>query len=615
MLLDQYIRDLKAFMDDFASALDAERTKFYLDTSILIWLIRLGSHARAEVFAWLRSRPTGSVWVPVWCAHELHRHILDDTAKKNLIETVSGLTKKYDDFVRMAAERADDTVCAAKGYASRSAFITDLELTTVRIKHLEKVVILEEDHLKAATKEVIDFVNERILNTNLDPIVRRLDRTGRFRVSHRMPPGFGDRPKEENSYGDIVIWEEIVRDIKRDAGNGAERDVVFITRDKKTDWISAASYVRDGKGVVRKSNRDEDMDVTEAHPLLVHELVGIAGGQRLYITLPGYLASVIDYGYRQKGQNSMVKEWLSATHKPELLPKLASQTIQVTPAPPQPASPAPSVPAPPAETAQSAAGPKDFIILSRAESGAYQRALPEEQPAMIENWVGDIQRGGITPVRLGCIFADLIVANAAGIREQVPAIYNRLLEMIDASKARDIALATIVAAYFDAYGDLRKTPDLALGSVALDLEKQDRFKEAFDTLRRFLKDANAELLYAPGAGVKQVKFVIDHADVATGAIRLIRQILLNDQAVVVDSVPETSKRTLSVQLAKERSAGCSGKDVRLLVSRQFLIPPECLSEALDNKKFTWQADAGLVTLDMTSPGGVSAGAEEEDENE
>jgi len=58
MVLDQYVRDLKAFMDDFASALEAGRTKFYLDTSILIWLIRLSSHARAEVLEWLRSRPT-----------------------------------------------------------------------------------------------------------------------------------------------------------------------------------------------------------------------------------------------------------------------------------------------------------------------------------------------------------------------------------------------------------------------------------------------------------------------------------------------------------------------------------------------------------------------------
>jgi hypothetical protein len=153
-----------------------------------------------------------------------------------------------------------------------------------------------------------------------------------------------------------VIWEEIIRDIKGEANGGEPRDVVFVSRDKKTDWVSAATYVRDGKGLVRKSNRDEDMDVTEAHPLLVHELVGIAGGRRLYISQPGFLASVIDYGYRRKGQTSTVREWLSATHRPELLSKLASETIDVTPEPRKLASPAPTVSAATVEPQKSSAG-------------------------------------------------------------------------------------------------------------------------------------------------------------------------------------------------------------------------------------------------------------------
>jgi hypothetical protein len=122
----------------------------------------------------------------------------------------------------MAAERADDLVCAAKGYESRSSFITELELTSVRLGQLTKVVVLDEKHLQAATKEVIDFANERILSTNLGPIVKKLDRTGRFRLSHLMPPGFQDK-KEENTYGDLVIWEEIIKDIRHDERSGEAR--------------------------------------------------------------------------------------------------------------------------------------------------------------------------------------------------------------------------------------------------------------------------------------------------------------------------------------------------------------------------------------------------------
>jgi hypothetical protein len=613
MVLDQYVRDLKAFMEEFATALEAARTKFYLDTSLLIWLIRLGAHARAEVLAWFRGRPADTVRVPVWAAHELHRHILNNTARKNLADAVSDLTSKYDDFVRMAAERADDIVCVTKGYESRSSFITELELTSVRLEQLIKVAVLDEKHLQAATKEVIDFANERILSTNLGPIVKKLDRTGKFRVSHLMPPGFQDK-KEENTYGDLVIWEEIIKDIRNDENAGDARDVVFISRDKKTDWVSAAPYVLDAKGELRKSNRDEEMDVTEAHPLLAHELVGIAGGKRLYITQPGFLASVIDFGYRRKGEPSKVAEWLAASHRPDLLSKLAGARLGKEPDASKTAPPSPSATAPPAEQARPLAGtPKDFIVSCRAECSTYQKALPEEQAALVNDWAAGVHKGSIPPAKLGCILAELALVGSTGVREQVPALLERLLEMMEIGKVREVVAAMITAAYFDAYGELRPAPDLSLGSVALVLEKQERFKEAFDALNGFLKSANAELPYVPGSGTKKVKFVIDHAEVAAGAPRSIREIRINDQSVLIDALPEDSKRGMSTLLGKPRSPGCVGQDIRFLISMQFVIPLDCLSDTFDRNKFTWQPDAGLVMLDTSSPGGLSAGVDEENQ--
>jgi hypothetical protein len=393
----------------------------------------------------------------------------------------------------MAAERADDAVCVTKGYKSRSSFITELELTSVRIKQLTRVVGLDDEHLQAATKEVIDFANERILSTDLGPIVKKLDRTGKFRVSHLMPPGFQDK-KEENTYGDLVIWEEIVRDIFHDEKSGEARDVVFISRDKKTDWVSAAPYVLDYRGQLRKSNRDEEMDVTEAHPLLAHELVGIAGGKRLYIAQPGFLASVIDYGYRRKGQPSTVGEWLSASHRPDVLSKLAGgklgqepETLKAT----APASPAPPAPAEPVKSLSGV--PKDFIITSRAECASYQKASSEEQAAMVNDWVAGVRKGSIPPAKLGCILAELARGGSTGVQEQIPALFERLLGMMEIGKVLEAVAATITTAYFDAYGELRPAPDLSLGAVALVLEKQERFKGAFDALNGFLKLAERGL--------------------------------------------------------------------------------------------------------------------------
>jgi hypothetical protein len=276
MILDDYVRDYKAFVEEFATALDAVETNFYLDTSLLLWLIRLGAEARAEILRWLRGRPASRTRVPVWAAHELHRHVIDGTARKNLNETARETLSKYDDFVRTAAERADNLVCIAKGFPNRSAFIRDLELSSVKVSQLVRVVDLDDSSLQTATKEVIDFANDHMLRTDLSAIIQKLNFTAQFRASHLVPPGFRDR-KEENAYGDLVIWEEILDDLlSSGAGpSGEGRDVVFISRDKKTDWVSAAPFVINLKGEPTKGNRDHEMDVTRAHPFLVHELIGL----------------------------------------------------------------------------------------------------------------------------------------------------------------------------------------------------------------------------------------------------------------------------------------------------------------------------------------------------
>jgi hypothetical protein len=48
-----------------------------------------------------------------------------------------------------------------------------------------------------------------------------------------------------------------------------------------------------------------------------------------------------------------------------------------------------------------------------------------------------------------------------------------------------------------------------------------------------LKSANPELPYVPGSGTKKVKFVIDHAEVAAGTPRSIREIRINDRSVLM----------------------------------------------------------------------------------
>lgn len=105
MRLDPFVRDYP-FMNDFVEALESGGTRFYLDTSLLMWLIRLGTRARAEFMVWCGGRPKNAVRVPVWAAHELHRHVIGGTVRAHLQKTVNETQSKYDEFARLASECA-----------------------------------------------------------------------------------------------------------------------------------------------------------------------------------------------------------------------------------------------------------------------------------------------------------------------------------------------------------------------------------------------------------------------------------------------------------------------------------------------------------------------------
>lgn len=98
MRLDPLTRDYPAFMDELVKVLHADDTRYYFDTSLLMWLISVGATARAEFIAWCNGRPANSVRVPVWAAHELHRHLVGETVSKNVGNTLREIEAKYSEY-------------------------------------------------------------------------------------------------------------------------------------------------------------------------------------------------------------------------------------------------------------------------------------------------------------------------------------------------------------------------------------------------------------------------------------------------------------------------------------------------------------------------------------
>src|SRR5216683_4860922 len=230
MRLDPLTRDYRAFVEELVEVLQAENTRYYLDTSLLMWLVRVGSAARGEFIAWCNSRPAKTVRVPVWAAHELHRHLVDGSVSRNVQTTLNEIAGKYREFARLAVERAEEAICLEKGHAGRAGYIGEVQQWLARLPQLTSVVAASDSQIRQAAEEVIGFVNERVLATDIAPFVEKLSLTGEFRFSHHIPPGFHDK-KIENRYGDVIIWEEMLADLVRSEGEDPPGQAILVSRD------------------------------------------------------------------------------------------------------------------------------------------------------------------------------------------------------------------------------------------------------------------------------------------------------------------------------------------------------------------------------------------------
>lgn len=612
MHLDPLIRDYPAYLDEFMTSLDTDGTRIYLDTSLLMWLVRLGDEARQEFFAWCGGRDAQSVCVPVWAAHELHRHLLGGTVRINLQKSLSEVRAKLDEFTRLASERADDAVCRAKGYTGRIGYVSELELSFEKLNQMANVIDADDAQLQKSSADVIAFVNDHVLSTDIEPIVDRVSSIGAFRYSHLMPPGFQDK-KDENRFGDVIIWEELVADVEKAGPNnsGQARDAVLVSRDKKTDWVSAAHMIKKADGTIHKANRDQGLDVTLAHPLLVHEFRARANGSRLYIATPSFLASALSYRAKKSGTASLVSNWLAASYRPDKLEVVVSLVSPPAGAPAAHGAPQPANE--PSEDDQDLQSlrPDDVMAPSvGSDVRGYERATGPEQADILTGWLASLSIGSLPTLKFGRVLAELAKDDAPGFASRLPGLLQRLSETMDAGHLNRVVLAIITSAYFNQFGEALRRPLAGLGTIALTLETDGRYDQAFQTLGRFLMGAGSSLPYFPGSGRNQVRFVIDVGPSAGTGPRAIRDIRIGDQPAMIDPLDKSSARRLTLLLDREPSAGCTGLDLRTLVAREYLIPLECLNSSMDKKKFSWPPDAGLVVLDTESEGGLSSLAED-----
>ncbi|WP_145959049.1 PIN-like domain-containing protein [Sphingobium sp. SCG-1] len=291
--------DSRAFAEKAGRLLDDSRTHIFIDTSFLMWMIRIGEAPRRELIEWMETTAAGRLHVPVWSAHELYRHHVEGTVARELTSTLEEferLAKKSFDLIWPLL--SEPLAGAASAQAQRNEAREAMRSTRAVIEHARHWGPSYARH--AAT--VIDFANRHAMrNSGVFDYFESIEGIAEARFTGRVPPGFQDRNKTEvvsgkasgsdkapevvgsNRWGDLIFWKEILDEARMRRANA----IVILTKDVKNDWRMGGTLPAAGGDGTATGE-------PPAHPTLVFEAAQRAGVRDLMLLDHRRLSTLFD---------------------------------------------------------------------------------------------------------------------------------------------------------------------------------------------------------------------------------------------------------------------------------------------------------------------------------
>ncbi|NNC04580.1 hypothetical protein HJC10_17220 [Corallococcus exiguus] len=229
--LEQYHRDLN-------NRLESPKTAIFIDTNILAYFYRLFSSARQELAEWFKSLTVQSrLKVPAWAASEYFLHTSTGRLRSfapNFNESQK-LSLQIDRLIKLAMLVIDDKWLTNKSLGvSRDEYLKRLKGAAEDFRQQSKHLGFDDKQIGITHDTIQEVFGGCVVRSDLSTICQKASTLAPHRYAHRMPPGYEDRGKDENSHGDFIIWLEILEEAKNLRGQFDR--FIFITNDEKKDW-------------------------------------------------------------------------------------------------------------------------------------------------------------------------------------------------------------------------------------------------------------------------------------------------------------------------------------------------------------------------------------------
>lgn len=202
---------------------------FVFDTSSLLNIF--GLELADKVFTLLEQNE-GRIKIPYHVAEEYHKDI-HSTIAKSLSYTRSGieeLSKKEEINTFRNKYKKYFTNSTVADFSNKLSKLMDefIEVAEKQMSYLRKQYDEGELQEKLST-----LLGDKLLPKLGQAVIDDIEKTkGPQRYKDNIPPGYEDAGKDDNQYGDLIIWFEILEFAK-----SSDKDIIFITDDVKPDMI------------------------------------------------------------------------------------------------------------------------------------------------------------------------------------------------------------------------------------------------------------------------------------------------------------------------------------------------------------------------------------------
>lgn len=225
--------DIKKYEDKLYNLIKNDECVIFLDTNILSFLYKINESARQEFYAWTKLLHN-RLFITKWSAHEYIKKVVSNKDDEYFgeINAITSAIKSVNSNIRYISMYIDDSRIKGTSYDTVEQYTSELSQTNQTLQKLLKI-IKPKNTIELLRQEIKDNFEDKILDSDIYSILNDISEIAPNRYHCNIPPGFKDERKEFNSYGDCIIWQEILNYCK--VNN--KKKCIFISRDVKKDFV------------------------------------------------------------------------------------------------------------------------------------------------------------------------------------------------------------------------------------------------------------------------------------------------------------------------------------------------------------------------------------------